>query len=103
MRLAPPGPAVYTLWKYSSEDELLSRRRWTKSQLTEFGLTIIDAEPTDAEWSSFGSAPLIPMASYVKQFTLNPSPVSGFQVEYSIKNPEREGKVEMYSLEAGAL
>ena len=106
-----PGPDVYTLWKYSSEQQLLSRRRWTKSQLAEFGLTIADTDfsegssgsAADEKWSAFRAAPLVPMASYVTDFSFEIAALTGFQVSYSIKNPDRDGKVEQYRLEPGHL
>ena len=98
-----PGPDVFTLWKYSEKDHTLWRRRWTKSQLSTYGLPIVDQEPSDSEWASFRKAPLVPKAQYVTQFSLDTSSMVSYHVTYTIKNPERNGKAEHYSLEAGTL
>ena len=43
------------------------------------------------------------MASYVTDFSFEIAALTGFQVSYSIKNPDRDGKVEQYRLEPGHL
>jgi len=97
------GNPLYSLWRYSPEKDTLSRREWDTAQLSAAGLPAITSSPTGSEWTKFENVALKPEAYHVQSFDFSYAIDLGSTLEYTIKNPRRDGKVDSYYLEVEVL
>ena len=97
------GQPVYNLWKYSPAKKTLYRNDWSSSRMTQANLPAVTTEPTGAQWTKFEQAKVKAMAFHVQSFNFTSTPDEGSRLEYGIKNPRRDGKVDHYLLEADTL
>lgn len=101
--LESEGKKVYRLWRYSPEKDTLWRQEWDTAQLSGALLPAVSDSPTNSEWTEFEKAVLKHEAYHVQSFDFSYAMDVGSRLEYTIKNPRRDGKVDSYLLEVEAL